>query len=405
MTKAYITLLTDESYLAGALTLAAALRHHGTIHKLVILLTHEALSSDSIDLVHEAYDEIVPIDESLIQAPLEGVLSKLGRAELSVTYSKFLLWNQTQYDQLIYLDSDTLPLTNLDELFVEYSGASANQIVASPDSGWPDIFNSGVLVLKPSTTVFEDLLASATTTESFDGADQGLLNEFFNVASAGKNWIRLPFLYNVTPNLGQHYQYLPAFTRFFKDIKLLHFFGKVKPWHLRDIVSSDTANFHHLWWALFNKHFSDPKVRARLLQRAPGEGYKLRFEKYTNTWDEPVPGPQELAALPQLEEQEDEIPSVFPWEQREHVAPTRVFNSFKSSGPAETQRVHSKADSDLRKNIESLSLVKIGSKKPSSLLKNYHFSEEGSFNPDQAFEEVSKIPLQFLSKQNKKNSK
>ena len=48
----------------------------------------------------------------------------------------------------------------------------------------------------------------------------------------------------MTPNYRQDYQYLPAFNRFFKDIKVLHFIGQVKPWHYENVLASDLANFH-----------------------------------------------------------------------------------------------------------------------------------------------------------------
>jgi hypothetical protein len=60
--------------------------------------------------------------------------------------------------------------------------------------GWPDIFNSGFIVLSPGEDKFSELVALSKTKGSWDGADQGLLNEW-----RGSNWNRLSFTYNTTP--------------------------------------------------------------------------------------------------------------------------------------------------------------------------------------------------------------
>lgn len=44
----------------------------------------------------------------------------------------------------MFVDADTMPLTNIDDLF-QYEELSACR-----DAGWPDCFNTGLFVLKPS---------------------------------------------------------------------------------------------------------------------------------------------------------------------------------------------------------------------------------------------------------------
>ena len=48
-------------------------------------------------------------------------------------------------------------------------------------SGWPDIFNTGLMVLNPNMGDYYALLAMAQRGISFDGADQGLLNMYFRI--------------------------------------------------------------------------------------------------------------------------------------------------------------------------------------------------------------------------------
>lgn len=204
----------------------------------------------------EVYDTI--IDTSLIHASPSEELVLLGRPELGPTFSKVNLFALTQYEQLLYLDADTLPVQPIWELLE--MPVSDNQIYASPDCGWPDIFNSGVFMIKPSFGVYELLLDIVRTSEkpSFDGADQGLLNEFFTVAE-GREWIRLPFTYNVTPSGG--YEYLPAFKFFASDVKLIHYIGSTKPW---DCDEWENLAMRGKWWGKYREFYGCKPIMESL---------------------------------------------------------------------------------------------------------------------------------------------
>ena len=54
-------------------------------------------------------------------------------------------------------------LKNIDDLF------EREELSAAPDVGWPDCFNSGVFVFRPSDDTYASLLKFAVTTGSFDG--------------------------------------------------------------------------------------------------------------------------------------------------------------------------------------------------------------------------------------------
>lgn len=99
------------------------------------------------------------------------------------------LFRLTQYSKVIFLDADTLVLRPISHLFSLTAPFSA-----APDSGWPDAFNSGFMVATPSDATFEGLMTMMSERGSWDGGDQGLLNDFF------PDWHRLSFTYNVTPS-------------------------------------------------------------------------------------------------------------------------------------------------------------------------------------------------------------
>lgn len=385
MTFAYATLLHGENYVAGALTLGNTLRELGTKAQLAILLDKASVTEKLVSLVEAVYDNVIDISESLVQAPVEHVALKLGRSELAITFSKILLWN-LKYDHVVFLDLDTLPLRLLDGLFEEFKGISTLEIVAAPDIGWPDLFNLGVFVIKPLKAVFEELLEFAKEQPSFDGADQGLLNEFFTLSPGKYSWKRLPYLYNVTPSA--HYQYVPALERFKDDIKLVHFIGAGKPWHAR---FDGDEQFRLLWWSKFDQFYEDESDRIHLLLR-PGEAHLLRFNKLENVWDE--------GSLPEIENlavEEPEPPKkVFPWEEREHVQPTRVWepvNRSREKPQARERRVSLEGQTEAK-------ILLVGTGRSLRRASN-QFNEDLKFNPEKSLEEVSKMPLMFLAK--KKN--
>lgn len=403
--SAYITLLTSEDYVPGALTLALTLKRElQTKYKVAVLLDSSNITEDSLHLIKETFDDVIYVNDKTISSPLERVVKKLGRQELAITFTKILLWNQTKYDQLIYLDADTLPLKSLDHLFDQYSYITPSQVVASPDIGWPDIFNSGVLALKPDSAVFEELLAysESTVEASFDGADQGLLNEFFHLrVPSGSNWIRLPFVYNVTPS--DNYQYIPALTRFFSQINLIHFIGSHKPWNDKTGASpEDKGSFSKLWWQKFNLFFKDENVRIKLLNlsRFKGEAHKLNFSKLTNHWSKTDDVPLDIEKLALSDE--PAAAKIFPWEERgDQRPPTRVFyaTSYEDELSPEVKKI-SKVGASWGDNIETSANRSPPAPESSSSLKNtYKFSsDQASFNPDKSLDEISKLPIKLLTK-------
>lgn len=90
-------------------------------------------------------------------------LELLSRPELEVTFSKLHIWRLIQFQKGVFLDADTLVLSNVDTLF-DYE-----ELSAAPDVGWPDIFNSGVFVFRPSLATFQKLVDIAKWQGSFDG--------------------------------------------------------------------------------------------------------------------------------------------------------------------------------------------------------------------------------------------
>lgn len=170
----------------------------------------------------------------------------MNRLDLGATFTKIALWRQEQFRRIVYIDADVVALRAPDELF-----DIPHAFSAAPDIGWPDLFNTGMMVLDPNMGEYYALLAMAQRGISFDGADQGLLNMHFK-----NSYNRLSFTYNVTPS--GHYQYVPAFRHFQSAINMVHFIGSEKPWTQGREANTGVGPYNELvgrWWAVYDRHY------------------------------------------------------------------------------------------------------------------------------------------------------
>ncbi|KAG6032322.1 hypothetical protein E4U41_007260 [Claviceps citrina] len=240
----YATMLLSDLYLPGALVLGHSLRDGGTKRKLAALVTLDDVSADSITQLKAVYDYILPVPRIRNQHPEN--LSLMNRSDLHSAFTKINLWKQIQFSKIVYIDADVVAYRAPDELFdLPYAFSAA------PDIGWPDIFNTGVMVLTPNMGDYYAMLAMAERGISFDGADQGLINMHFQHSTN-----RLPFTYNVTPSA--HYQYIPAYLHFQSSISMVHFIGANKPWFSgRNSARSNDPVDQMIgrWWAVHDRHY------------------------------------------------------------------------------------------------------------------------------------------------------
>ncbi len=92
-------------------------------------------------------------------------LELLSRAELGITFTKMKCWLLEQYSKCVFLDSNCVVLRSIDDLF------QREEFSAAPDAGWPDCFNSGVFLYRPSKETFNKLMLFASQQNaSFDGS-------------------------------------------------------------------------------------------------------------------------------------------------------------------------------------------------------------------------------------------
>ncbi|EJS42867.1 glg1p [Saccharomyces arboricola H-6] len=284
---AIATLLYSADYLPGVFALGHQVNkllkgagRKDRIETCLIVTTslfNDTLSDLAKDLLNSIYTRIVLVeplecqDESIKRN--SDNLALLERPELSFALIKARLWELTQFEQVLYLDSDTLPLNeDFLRLFDIMSKQTKLQIGAVADIGWPDMFNSGVMMLVPDDDTASILQNYIIENTSIDGSDQGILNQFFNQnccidellrETFPREWVQLSFTYNVTtPNLG--YESSPAINYFKPTIKLIHFIGKHKPWSLWSQTSFIKNEYDNQWNDVYEEFQEENKLKDQV---------------------------------------------------------------------------------------------------------------------------------------------
>uniref|UniRef100_A0AC11E6B9 Glycogenin 2 n=1 Tax=Ovis aries TaxID=9940 RepID=A0AC11E6B9_SHEEP len=277
--QAFVTLATNDVYCQGALVLGQSLREHGATRRLVVLLTPQ-VSTPLRVILSRVFDEVIEVN--LIDSADYVHLAFLKRPDLGITLTKLHCWTLTHYSKCVFLDADTLVLSNIDELF------DRREFSAAPDPGWPDCFNSGVFVFQPSLETHSLLLQHAVEHGSFDGADQGLLNSFFSNWSTADIQKHLPFIYNLSSNTT--YTYSPAFKQFGSSAKVVHFLGSSKPWNYKynpqtgsvleegsGPADQPQTSFLNQWWGIYHRSILPlcENIRNKDHQAPPGHTARL----------------------------------------------------------------------------------------------------------------------------------
>ena len=99
-----------------------------------------------------------------------------------------------------------------------------------------DKFNSGLLVIQPSLEIYQHMVDLIPSIPSYDGGDQGFLNEYFK-----SRWHRIPYRFNAVQTTFQSGAWELS------QVHVLHLM-EFKPWKPLPAEHSDLAPFHDLWW-------------------------------------------------------------------------------------------------------------------------------------------------------------
>lgn len=238
----YITVLSTEKYLEGALVLAESLKKTGTKYPLSILITDDI--SKDVEETLKKFDFKI-IRKSKISIP-ESIKIKNEHGSFSHwtnTFDKLLLFELTEFDKLVYLDSDMYVRKNIDELFEK------KNMSATIDRRYGPIFSedwvkltSGLMVIEPKKNVinrFMELISSIEDKRVQIG-DQDILQEY-DLNWCLKEELHLDVKYNM---FFPHTDYFTHYCNYsLDDICVIHFIYTQKPFYFSKEHVEDYMNY------------------------------------------------------------------------------------------------------------------------------------------------------------------
>lgn len=97
------------------------------------------------------------------------------------TWNKLAAWRLTRYRRVISLDLDLVIRRNIDHLFSAAIGTPAATAEGVPPArdGSTMPFNTGLVVLTPSSHEFDEMMRAKDRITSYDGSEQGFLVSYF----------------------------------------------------------------------------------------------------------------------------------------------------------------------------------------------------------------------------------
>ncbi|PIN12944.1 Glycosyl transferase, family 8 - glycogenin [Handroanthus impetiginosus] len=260
--EAYVTALhSSEAYVCGAIVLAQSIILSNSTKDLV-LLADDHISQKSLEGLRSAGWKIKRIQR--IRSP-----HSKKEAYNEWNYSKLRIWQLKEYDKVMFIDSDLIVTKNLDEFFI-YPQLSA----VGNDK---HIFNSGLMLVEPSECTFKTLMKKRFVVGSYNGGDQGFLNEMFPW------WHRLPARLNHLKFFSSIHDYNHQMPQ---DMYTIHYLG-LKPWMCyKDYDCNwDKTEFQHFasdsanekWWHVYD---TMPKKLRKYCSLTPQ--MDARIQKYRN---------------------------------------------------------------------------------------------------------------------------
>mmetsp|Transcript_45158 Transcript_45158/g.81597 ORF Transcript_45158/g.81597 Transcript_45158/m.81597 type:complete len:285 (-) Transcript_45158:102-956(-) len=230
--EAYVSLLTSDSFLMAVQALIASLKATGTARRLLLLHTTQVSRPTLARLRGDSFLDLreVAAIPNPHQTDVPGWVNS--------GFTKLRVWEQVDFDKLVYIDADCVVLERVDELFERPSPAFC------PDVFPPDKFNAGVIVLSPSRELFEKMQERIAELPSHDGGDTGFLNAFFPDWYRWSERHRLPFRYNALRTMYWFTHKNPGYWDSLKPIKILHFCSSPKPWD----PEAKKGDLEQLWW-------------------------------------------------------------------------------------------------------------------------------------------------------------
>jgi len=245
--EAYATVVFEplEGFMKAAEVLAHSLKLTNTSRPIVAIITRTVNSAMRRRLQRAGY---ILHDVEMLAHPIKKCENTRWTGhDNNSEIVKLRVWELDCLDKVVYLDADMLVIKNIDWLFTRPGHPVSAVRGISPRWG----FNAGLMVLKPSKKVFNDMMSKFVSIGSYDCGDQGFLNMYFK-------WRDLSDQYKLPDHFNSHHRVFNQMSREAKlQTSVLHYSSLKKPW--RKYTEKDPGV--KLWWDHL-EHMYDGRIKA-----------------------------------------------------------------------------------------------------------------------------------------------
>ncbi len=234
--KAFITLLSSADYYDGVIVLKRSLQAVRSRYPFYCVLAANIDELIEGRLIKDGIQFVRLTQHVDTHSRISGGSSF---ERWNNTFDKLQIWGLTQFEKIVFLDSDVLVMNNIDHLFdcEPFSGVCAGKSYPGHDN-WTGI-NSGVMVIEPDIHVKRKLIelipivSHAYEQKNRLMGDQDVLQWFLKDRWDDNSSLQLDEGYNVFADFLKYYIRSLGYSwedEAYKKIYVVHFIGKAKPW-------------------------------------------------------------------------------------------------------------------------------------------------------------------------------
>lgn len=244
--KAYVTILSTDSYLTGVLALFESLKNTQPKINSFVVIINEKISQKTINILHKKGYIVIEKNAIPIPESIKTANSSANKLNWTYTFDKFNLFELNEFSKIVYLDSDMYIAKNIDELFdkPDMSGVIAGKSYPGNES-WNEL-NSGIMVIEPKIGIIDKLVNTMIqmSTPSINNSpkqnnynnlqrmgDQEVIEEYYHWKDNPE--LELDEKYNIFADYVDYYIDKVGYSK--EDLAVIHFIGNKKPWMLTEI--------------------------------------------------------------------------------------------------------------------------------------------------------------------------
>ena len=220
----YVCVLSTDNYLEGILVLNENLKHLNSKYELLCLV-NQKISEETKQIL-----DYFNIEYKIVEA-----VEYNKECWWKNTFDKLNIFSLIEYDKLVYLDSDLYIRDNIDHLF------QIDKFTMTNDRPFSDLYNSGVMVIKPSIDDFlglKNYAYKAALNNRNDIGDQTIIEEYFkdiNKLDESYNEMRQimeesDIIYDSISKTFQEKYRVKTNTAVLDNPKIIHYILTPKPW-------------------------------------------------------------------------------------------------------------------------------------------------------------------------------